>query len=92
MKKEMFNNIIAWLRKGEGHKEDFKEDFAARLNKVKSVFLQAFNEAQQLSSDLKLSISEKEKTIEAIMKDKESLDKMLTHNDRFISNLKQFIE
>lgn len=85
--KKCFNNITAWLR-GGGH----KEDFATRLNKVKSVFLQAFNEAQQLSSELKVSISEKEKTIQAIMKDKESLNKMLTDNDRFISNLKQFIE
>lgn len=84
--KKCFNNITTWLRGGH------KEDFATRLNKVKSVFLQAFNEAQQLSSELKVSISEKEKTIQAIMKDKESLNKMLTDNDRFISNLKQFIE
>ena len=86
--KKCFNNITAWLRGWGEH----KEDFATRLNKVKSVFLQTFNEAQQLSSELKVSISEKEKTIQAIMKDKESLNKMLTDNDRFISNLKQFIE
>lgn len=84
--KKVFNKINNWL--GGGH----REDFASRLNKVKSVFLQAFNEAQQLSSELKDSISQKEKTIQAIQLEKESLNKMLVDNDRFISNLKQFVE
>jgi len=70
----------------------FKKDFATQLTELKETFSSVLDKSKKLSAEINVSIVEKQKEIERLSNEMNSLNEISSKNDRFAENISKIVE